>query len=77
MTTSYTTKTWKSKTSRRWCGSAVVGVGSLWRSGHAFRDLVKAVADDLVDLLLACGEVECRWEGVWRKLSKLCADLLG
>ena len=47
----------------------------MWGSGHALGDLVEAVADDLVDLLLAGGEVECGWEGVWWELSELTANL--
>lgn len=63
--TSYAAETWKSQTARRGCrGAAVVGDWSLWRGGHAFGDLVEAVTDDLVDLLLACREIECRGERV-------------
>lgn len=78
MTASYAAHTGKSETTGRWCGrGTVVRVLSLGRSRHAFGDVVEAVTDDLIDLLLACGKVE-RWrERVWWELSKLCADLLG
>lgn len=78
MTSPYTTKTWKSKTTRRRCGRpTIVGVGSLWRSRHAFGDLVEAVTNDLVDLLLAGGKIESGRKSVWWQLSKLCSNLFG
>ncbi len=71
-------RTGKSETTggRRCGGGAIVGVGGLRRSGHAFGDLIEAVADDLVDLLLACGKVKGWRKSVWWQLSELCADLL-
>lgn len=66
VTTSYTSKTGKSEATGGGSGrSAIVRVRRLWWSGHAFGDLVEAVTDDFVDLLFACGKVECWRESVW------------
>lgn len=77
VTTSHTTETWKSKATGGWCGrSTIVRGRRLWWRRHAFRNLIEAVTDDLVDLLFTCGEIESGWESVWWKLCKLCANLL-
>lgn len=77
VTTSHTTETWKSKATGGWCRrSTIVRGRRLWWRRHAFRNLIEAVTDDLVDLLFTCREIESGWESVWWKLCKLCANLL-
>ncbi|KAI3480153.1 hypothetical protein L1887_57753 [Cichorium endivia] len=72
-------ETWESKASGCGCGGgAVVRVGGgLWWSGHAFGDVVEAVADDFVDGLLACAEVEAWGQSGWWEGGELGADLFG